>query len=436
MDTEPSLLNRCGGTTRRKLILVVDDSVVFLKVISTKLQSFGYDVRTAVDGSAAVSAVREQKPDLILLDLNFPPDVAHGGGLGWDGFFILTWLRRMQQAQGVPVIAITGENVEQYRERCQQAGILDILEKPIDLEILLATIKTTLNEQEPEQPQEPPAGPSFESTRRILFVDDENDWRQMAIAHLAEQRYEVVTTETAAGALSEAARIRPDVMVVDLKLAKESGLRVMRVLGTAHPAVPILVYAGMGLDPAAKDELINQGAFQCLRLRSMQELLTAVELAMEKRRQNLQAAAEPARHKRAARPAAAGFTSVLIIEDNVEFAELLRTFLESQSFTVTCVPHATEGLRQLAAIDFDMILCDMVLSGPSGEDFYRQVERAKPELCQRFVFMTGHEADPRTDNFIRRVHALMLWKPFPLADLLSVAQTIRRREGLVRTVLR
>jgi DNA-binding response OmpR family regulator len=435
METEPGLMDGCVETTRRKLILVVDDSVVFLKVISTKLGSFGYDVKTAVDGSAAVSAVRESKPDLILLDLNFPPDVAHGGGLGWDGFFILTWMRRMEQVHGIPVIAITGENVEQYRQRCQEAGILEVLEKPVDIEVLVATIKATLNQTEPQVQQAPPSAPRFTSSRRILFVDDENDWRQMAIRHLSDHGYEVVTTETGAGALKEAARIRPDAIVVDLKLAAESGLRVMRVLSTAHPSVPILVYTGMGLDPAAKNELINQGAFQCLRLRSMQELLTAVELAMEKRRQNMQAEGEPARPKRAQRPEV-GFTSVLIVDDDFEFTQVLREFLESQSFSVTCVPDATEGLRQLAAIDFDLILCDVVLPGPSGEDFYRQVERVKPVLCQRFVFMTGHYADPRTDNFIRRVRALMLWKPFPLADLLSAARTIRKREGLARAVLK
>jgi DNA-binding NtrC family response regulator len=86
----------------------------------------------------------------------------------------------------------------------------------------------------------------------------------------------------------------------------------------------------------------------------------------------------------------------------------------------------------MASTDFDVILTEMVLRGHSGEDFYNQVERVTPELCRRFIFMTGHEAERRTDNFIRRSRALMLWKPFPLDDLLSAAQTVQRRNRLAR----
>src|SRR5436190_13715618 len=108
----------------RKRILVVDDNVVFLKAMSFKLRDHGYEVLTAVDGASAVNTVRRLIPDLILLDLNFPPDVAHGGGVGWNGLLILNWLRRMNEAQHVPVIAITGGDLEKYKAECDAAGVL------------------------------------------------------------------------------------------------------------------------------------------------------------------------------------------------------------------------------------------------------------------------------------------------------------------------
>src|SRR5437660_7299559 len=108
--------NAQNGASATKKILVIDDSVVFLKAISYKLHSAGYEVMTAVDGSGAVSTVRQVRPDLILLDLNFPPDVAHGGGVGWSGLLILDWLRRMHEAQHVPVIAITAGDLQNYEE--------------------------------------------------------------------------------------------------------------------------------------------------------------------------------------------------------------------------------------------------------------------------------------------------------------------------------
>src|SRR3954462_4681091 len=74
-------------------ILIADDNVVVLKTVAIKLKSVGYEVRTAMDGSTAISCVRRERPDLIILDINFPADGARGGGISWDGFLILDWLR-------------------------------------------------------------------------------------------------------------------------------------------------------------------------------------------------------------------------------------------------------------------------------------------------------------------------------------------------------
>jgi DNA-binding NtrC family response regulator len=223
-------------------------------------------------------------------------------------------------------------------------------------------------------------------------------------------------------------------MILDLKLEKETGVSVMLLLLAAHPLVPLLVYAGLGLRPEDKNELMHLGVFQIMQKRSMEELLTGVRLASEQPRRSVEA--PQAKPETAPSEANVRFDTILIVEDDPQFSELLRNYLESQSFYVTCVSNAPEALRQMASTDFDVIVTEMVLPGPSGEDFYREVERVRPELCRRIVFMTGHNAEPRTDDFIRRVRALMLWKPFPLGDLLSAAQTVRRKAGLPSTLTR
>jgi DNA-binding response OmpR family regulator len=415
--------------TGRKVILVVDDNLVFQKAVLMKLRAFGYDVMTAEDGSAALGAIARVKPDLILLDINFPPDVASGGGLAWDGFLILRWLRRTREAVDVPVIAVTGGDLNLYRDHCKEAGVLDLLPKPLDYELLVSMIRAALHQPEVETKPAPPRL-NFQSVRRILFVDDDSPWRQAAIRDLSQQGYEVLTTDTAETAVSEAARIRPDLMILDLKLEKEAALKVMVLLLAAHPSVPLLVYAGMGVGEKEKRELINLGVFQILQRRTMDELLTAVRVASAQPRRSIEAPEAKSEET------PSGFETVLIVEDDPNFSDLLRTYLESQSFYVTCVGNATEALRHMASTDFDVILTEMVLRGHSGEDLYNEVERMTPELCRRFIFMTGHEAAPRTDNFIRRSRAPMLWKPFPLVDLLAATQTVRQKERLARLVAR
>jgi len=145
----------------RKKILVVDDSVLILKLMSLKLTANGYDVITAEDGGTAVSAVRTEKPDLILLDLSFPPDVAHGGGVAWDGFLIMTWLQRMEEAKHIPIIVITAGDPAKYKDRALAAGAVSFFHKPIDNDELLTVIRNTLAEKpaatQPSAASIPPA---------------------------------------------------------------------------------------------------------------------------------------------------------------------------------------------------------------------------------------------------------------------------------------
>src|SRR5215469_1777118 len=121
----------------RKRILVVDDNEAVVKALTMKLQSAGFDVLKALDGSEAVSAARREKPDLILLDISFPPDVAHGGGVPWDGFLIIEWLNRIDEAKTIPVIVISSGDPAKFQERSFQAGAVAYFRKPVDNEQLL-----------------------------------------------------------------------------------------------------------------------------------------------------------------------------------------------------------------------------------------------------------------------------------------------------------
>ena len=107
-------------------------------------------------GPAAVSTVRKEKPDLILLDLSFPPDVAHGGGVAWDGFLIMNWLRRLEEAKNIPVVVITGGDPAKCKDQALAAGAVSFFHKPINNDELLTVIRDTLAKGAAEL--QPPAG--------------------------------------------------------------------------------------------------------------------------------------------------------------------------------------------------------------------------------------------------------------------------------------
>ena len=130
---------------------------------------------------------------------------------------------------------------------------------------------------------------------------------------------------------------------------------------------------------------------------------------------------------------APGVKSVLMLEDDLIFAKVVREFLESHSFEVTCVTNGVDGLREVMNKDFDIILCDLVMPNLPGDKFHYAVERTRKDLCKRFVFMTGHKADPKWDPFLSKVDGPVLEKPFSLEDLLSTIQTVLTENALKST---
>ena len=134
----------------RKKILVVDDDAITCDVLGRLLNDVGYDILTASDGSEAVSIARHERPDLIILDLLFPPDVAHGGGIAWDGFLIIDWLRRLEEAKDIPIFVMTKGEEEKYKNSSFAKGAMAFFHKPIDHEELLETVRKTLGECLPE----------------------------------------------------------------------------------------------------------------------------------------------------------------------------------------------------------------------------------------------------------------------------------------------
>ncbi len=126
--------------------MVVDDDQVLLKTLSQHLKAGGYQTFTASDGPGAVSIVSQEKPDLILLDLLFPPDAMNVGGALQDGFFIMEWLRRMGEAENIPVIIISADHSPKDRKHALEAGAVAFFSKPIDRAALLASIRTVFGE--------------------------------------------------------------------------------------------------------------------------------------------------------------------------------------------------------------------------------------------------------------------------------------------------
>lgn len=134
---------------RTKKVLVVDDSPVILRTLSLKLHRWGYDVDTAQDCSSALKSARTLKPDLILLDINLPPEVTAKGQRACDGLHLMDRFRRMEEVRHTPVIIMTSEDPAEFKPRALAGGAVAFFSKPVDNDQLRSVLKELLGEAMP-----------------------------------------------------------------------------------------------------------------------------------------------------------------------------------------------------------------------------------------------------------------------------------------------
>jgi CheY-like chemotaxis protein len=120
----------------RKQVLVVDDDPMVVKVLKDSLERVGYDVRTAYHGLEALQAVKDRKPDLIILDILMPM---------LDGFKVARILKFDKRFQKIPIVVLTSRATEGERKMGQQVGADEFLYKPFRLPQVLDVVGRYLN---------------------------------------------------------------------------------------------------------------------------------------------------------------------------------------------------------------------------------------------------------------------------------------------------
>ena len=108
---------------------------------------------------------------------------------------------------------------------------------------------------------------------------------------------------------------------------------------------------------------------------------------------------------------------------------MTRMQLETNGYEVDLAADGVQGIKKIMVNDYSVIICDMVMPNLAGDMFYIAVERVKPYLCRRMVFVSGHHGDRKVDEFIRKVRGLILWKPFQPHILIETIQAVEEKSG-------
>ena len=114
------------------LVLVVDDSITVRRVTQRLLKREGFRVALAADGLQALERLQEEKPSIVLSDIEMPR---------MDGFDLARNIRRDEKLRDLPIIMITSHIAEKHREHARELGVDHYLGKPYSEDTLIGLVR-------------------------------------------------------------------------------------------------------------------------------------------------------------------------------------------------------------------------------------------------------------------------------------------------------
>ena len=116
-------------------ILIVEDNEMNRDMLSRRLSRQGYEIEIAVDGAEGLVMMRNNAPDLVLMDMGLPV---------MDGWEATTQAKADPAIANIPIIALTAHAMEEDKQKALGAGADDFDTKPVNLQRLLEKIEQNL----------------------------------------------------------------------------------------------------------------------------------------------------------------------------------------------------------------------------------------------------------------------------------------------------
>ncbi len=123
------------NSIRSKTVLIAEDDDAVAQLVATALEKEGFRTQRAADGIAAINAILETRPDVVLLDLTLPR---------LDGNDICRMVRKADAVHQTPIVVISGRTKLEDRLHAFEMGADDYVTKPFELDELIARVEAVL----------------------------------------------------------------------------------------------------------------------------------------------------------------------------------------------------------------------------------------------------------------------------------------------------
>ena len=116
--------------------------------------------------------------------------------------------------------------------------------------------------------------------------------------------------------------------------------------------------------------------------------------------------------------------ALLLVDDDKQLASALQWILADENFLVDVAFDGDEALRKVKVHQYDAVICDLKMPHLRGDQLYLKSREVRPELADRFIFITGYATDPAIRHFLIENEVKFLVKPFPIAGLISCVREL------------
>ena len=368
-------------------VLVIEDNAKNMKLVRLLLQMGDFRVREAVDAEKGIALAKQDRPDLILMDIQLP---------GMDGLQATGLIKADPQLGTIPVVALTSYAMEGDKACALEAGCDGYITKPIDTVTFIDVIRTYIPSLSADEA--PPQKERQHNAVRILIVDDDPKNVKLMCGMLIRDDYELWTATDGPSALERVRETPLDLILLDVMMPGMDGYEVTRRLkaGDETKAIPIILITALdgpedrarGLEAGAEEFLtkpVNPVEIEA-RIQSMLKLKRykdqlAIRACSEDRTCSDVAAVEPPRpadHQQC----------ILIVEDDPKDLKLLKSHLNSSEYTIEFVRNGSNAIETITRQRFDLILLDILLPGMDGFEICRRIKQMDDARDTQVVLIT------------------------------------------------
>lgn len=344
----------------QKKILVVDDEIESLTIISSHLAEAGYDIITAMSGKEAIGLAEKHHPFAITLDILMPE---------MDGWEVLQHLKQNPETEKIPVIIVS---LSDHQPTGMALGAVGYVSKPVNQEMLIGEISRV-------------AGPSPGS---VLIADDNEIERIKILQTIENQGMTVFSTDNGNTCIDLIKKSPPDLLVLDLIMPGKSGFEVLKELRDAPETqnLPVIVLTAKDLTKDEKKKL--NGNVSSILAKSD----TTSFAVLEEIKKIINQIEHP--QTLSSFQTCKASDRILLVEDSEAAIVQVKTVLEDEGYTVDVARGGKEALNYISHIIPGGIILDLMMPEVDGFEVLNEIRNTKTTANVPVLVLTARDLTP------------------------------------------